>query len=114
MHALLGPGYWQRTPEPAYLAAIESTEDEMVSLPHTLALAEDHGWQVLDCHESTLAEWDDYERHYATRIREWCAAIPTDPDAAAFRARIYRWNAAYERWGRGTMGYALVLARRAD
>ena len=23
-------------------------------------------------------------------------------------------NAAYERWGRGTMGYALILARRGD
>lgn len=113
-HALLGPGYWQRTPDSAYLAAIESTEGEMLSLPHTLAVAEDHGWQVLACHESTLAEWDRYEHHYASRMREWCDAHPDDPDAAAFRARIDQWNSAYERWGRGTMGYALVLAKRAD
>ena len=113
-HALLGPGYWQRPPDPDYLAAIDSTADEMESLPLTLGVAEEHGWQVLACHESTRTEWDDYEHHYATRMRDWCAAHPADPDSPAFRARIDQWSAAYERWGHATMGYALILARRGE
>jgi cyclopropane fatty-acyl-phospholipid synthase-like methyltransferase len=112
--ALLGPGYWQRPPDAAYLAAIESAEDEMQSLAHTLGIAKDHHWQVLACHESTTAEWDEYESAYAANMRAWCDAHPEDPEAPAFRARIEDWNTAYERWGRGTMGYALVLARRGE
>jgi len=110
--ALLGPGYWRRPPEPAYLEAFGGREDEQHSLPETLAIAEDAGWQVIACHESTPAEWDDYEGAYAARVRAWCDRHPDDPAAAEHRARIERWADAYAQWGRDTMGYALVLARR--
>ncbi len=112
--ALLGPGYWRQAPAPAYLAAIDSQEGEQQSLPLTLSAAEDAGWQVLDCRESTTDEWDDYEHAYAAHMRAWCDSHPDDFDSPAFRERIERWAAAYQRWGRGTMGYALVLVKRAD
>jgi len=110
--ALLGPGYWKRPPDPAYLAAFGGRADEQHSLPETLALAEASGWQVIACHESTPAEWDDYEGAYAAAVRAWCDRHPDDPVAAEHRARIARWADAYDRWGRDTMGFALVLARR--
>ncbi len=110
--ALLGPGYWKRVPHPDYLAAFGGSEDEQHPLPTTLSLAEDAGWQVVACHESSLAEWDEYEHGYAARVREWCDANPRDPDASAFRERVETWAAAYARWGRDTMGYALLLLRR--
>jgi len=111
--ALLGPGHWKLSPEPGYLAAIRATADEQDTLPATLAAATEAGWTVEACHESTAADWDDYEHAYAANVRRWCDAHPADPDAAPFRERIERWSAAYERWGRDTMGYALVLLRRA-
>ena len=49
---------------------------------------------------------------YAANMRAWCGANAADPDAHVFRERIETWSRAYERWGRGTMGYALVLLRR--
>lgn len=112
--AILGPGYWQRPPAPQYLAAFGGEEGEQQSLPLTLSAAEDAGWQVLVCHESSDEEWDDYEQGYAARVREWCDAHPGDPDTPGFRERIERWNAAYRRWGRTTMGYALLLLRRSS
>ena len=112
--ALVGPGYWQRPPAPEYLASFGGEEGEQQSLPLTLAAAEDAGWQVLGCHEASDAEWEDYEQSYATRVREWCDAHPGDPDTREFRERIEQWNAAYRRWGRTTMGYALLLLRRGD
>ena len=112
--ALVGPGYWQRTPDAEYLAAFGGEEGEQESLPRTLSAAEDAGWQVLACHESTAAEWDDYEHTYAANVRTWCDVHPDDPDAAVFRKRIDTWAAAYERWGHDTMGYALVLLKRGD
>jgi SAM-dependent methyltransferase len=111
-HALLGPGYWRQTPAPEYLASTGIGADEMEPLADLLARAELAGWRRLAVHESTPAEWDDYERGYAASVRSWCDANARDPDAAAFRARIDRWVDAYERWGRDTMGYALALLRR--
>jgi SAM-dependent methyltransferase len=110
--ALLGPGYWKRPPDPAYLGTFGGREDEQHPLRETLALAEEAGWQVLACHESTPDEWDDYEGSYAAAVRAWCDSNPGDPAAAEHRARIARWADGYARWGRDTMGFALVLARR--
>lgn len=112
--ALMGPGYWQQSPHPDYLAAFGGREDEQHSLLATLAMARDTGWRVEACHESTTAEWDDYEHAYAANLRAWCDAHPDDADAGAFRERIETWARAHEKWGRGTMGYALVLLRRGQ
>ena len=112
--ALLGPGYWQRPPHPDDLAAFGGAADELHSLPETLAFAERAGWRVIAHHASTMDEWDGYEHGYAASMRAWCDANGGDPDAASFRERIERWADAYARWGRDTMGYALVLLRRGS
>jgi hypothetical protein len=110
--ALLAPGYWKRAPDPAYLSALGGSEDQLQSLLATSATARSHGWLVLACHESTLAEWDAYEHAYAANVRTWCRANPTDPEAPGFSARIDKWAAAYRTWGRDTLGYALMLLQR--
>lgn len=111
--AIVGTGFWQRTPDPEYLAAFGGSADEMASLDETAALARATGWEVLTRHASTHEEWDDYEHGYAARVREWIAAHPEDPDAPRFARRIESWAGAYERWGRETMGYVtLVLEKR--
>jgi hypothetical protein len=38
---------------------------------------------------------------------------PNPAFAADARERIERWAGAYARWGRDTMGYALIVLRRA-
>jgi SAM-dependent methyltransferase len=111
--ALFGCGYWRRKPAREYLDAFGGSEDELRMLEDTLALPASHGWTVTAHHESTVQEWDDYESGYAGNIRDWLAANASDPEAEAFRGRIESWNAAYERWGRETMGFVtLVLKRR--
>jgi SAM-dependent methyltransferase len=110
--AMMAPTYWQRAPHPDYLAAIEADEGEARSLASTIATAESANWHVLACHESTVEEWDDYEHTYAANMRAWCDANPDDPEAAGFRKRIDDWAAAYAKWGRETMGYALLLMQR--
>jgi len=109
---LLGPGYWKQRPVREYLAAIDGEEGEQSSLDVTLSAAVAAGWNVVAVHESTLEEWDEYEHSYAASMQAWCDANSDDRDARAFRARIDQWTAAYEKWGRDTMGYALVLMRR--
>lgn len=110
--AIVGTGYWRRTPDPEYLAAFGGSADEMTTLEETAALAEANGWRITARHASTLEEWDDYEHGYAARVREWVAAHPEDPDAPQFARRIESWSGAYERWGRDTMGYVTFVLGR--
>jgi len=111
-HALLAPAYWKRPPAREYLEFLGAAPETMHSLPDTIARAEAAGWRVTAAHGSTPAEWDDYEHAYAASVRAWCDAHPEDADAAGFEQRIERWVDAYERWGRATMGYALLLLER--
>jgi len=111
-HALAGPGYWRQYPAREYLDSTGIPSDAMEPLDDLLEGVKQGGWRLLAVHESTQAEWDEYEHAYAANIRGWCDANPRDPDAPAFRARIDRWADAYKRWGRDTMGYALLLLQR--
>jgi hypothetical protein len=109
---LAGVGYWRQPPAPEYLAAFGGSADELAPLAGTVAAAEAAGWRVVVRHESTLAEWDDYEHGYAAAMRRWLETHADDPDAPAFRARVENWARAYERWGRTTMGFVTLLLAR--
>ena len=54
-------------------------------------------------------EWDHFEgRFWCSRLR---AEVGTAPDAKRVekRQRALRWQDAYLRWGRDTLGFALYL-----
>lgn len=110
--ALFGAGYWRKPPEREYLESFGGRADELRTLDETVALPAAAGWTVVARRASTGAEWDDYEGAYSRNVLDWVAAHPDDPDAEPFRRRIGTWNGAYERWGRGTMGFVTLLMRR--
>ena len=111
--ALLGPGYWKQPPHADYLAAFGRPRAGPTLAPrHDRDGEGQRGWQLVACHESTLPEWDAYEHAYAANVLAWCSANPDDTDAKPFAERIARWSAAYDHWGRHTMGYALMLLHR--
>lgn len=110
--ALFGQGYWRQPPAPEYLAAFGGSADELSSLEETKRQAFDAAWNVVATIESTPEDWDAYELAYAASMRRWLKARPEDPDAGAFAERIEKWHAAYQQWGRHTMGFTLMLLRR--
>ena len=60
---------------------------------------------------TSRAAWDLYEGTYAANVERFAAAHPDDPDAPAMLARIRPWREGYLRWGRTTLGFALLLWR---
>ncbi len=78
--ALVGDGYWQRDPDPAYLDVLGATPDE---LPHLTNLCE-RVPRIAYLTTSTTTEWDHYEGLYRSTILAWLADNPTDPDAEEF------------------------------
>lgn len=110
--AIFGHGYWKQAPAPEYLAAFGGSEDEMADLESTKQTAREAAWTVVASHESSTAEWDEYELAYAAAVRRWLQARPHDEDVGTFRDRIETWHDAYQRWGRHTMGFTMLLLRR--
>jgi len=109
---LLGHGYWQREPDPDYLAGFGGTRDELGTereLRETLIGA---GYEPLESAISAGDEWDAYEGAYSANIERFFTEHPDDPDREAFLERSRNWYALYRRWGRDTMGFAIHRARR--
>jgi cyclopropane fatty-acyl-phospholipid synthase-like methyltransferase len=115
-HVLLGDGFWAREPPGAYLEALGgATRDELPDGLAALARAgEPHGLRAVHVREASQADWDRYEWTLIANGERFLQAHPDAPDGPALREHV---DAARDRvlgpGGRGTMGFALVLLRRA-
>ena len=107
---LLGDGIWDTAPTPAALDALDTTADEFPGLAGLVALAADHGYEVVHGHVSTLEEWDEYEWSWTGSLTDWALA-PGRPVAdraqALESAQSHRdaWLGGY----RGVLGFATLV-----
>ena len=107
--ALVGEGFWRRTPTPGYLAVLGgATEDELPHHDGLLAGARAAGWEVEDERVASDADWARYEETLIANGERYLAKH----DAPALRAWV---DAAQARWnhpdGRDTLGFALLTLR---
>ncbi|MEV4354057.1 class I SAM-dependent methyltransferase [Nonomuraea sp. NPDC049625] len=105
--ALIGEGFWERTPAPEVVEAIGAYP----GLAGTVAAAESEGWLAVYGHVSTLAEWDEYEWSWTGTLARWAAANPgPDGDQALAVAREHRelWLNGY----REALGFVTLLLQR--
>lgn len=109
---LIGEGYWQREPDPAYLAETGIPRSEMSSHADNVALARELGWDYLMAYTASPEEWDSFEGRYHLAVREYLRAHPDDPAVASLDQAITRWHGAYLRYGRETLGFGSYLLRK--
>lgn len=107
--ALVGEGFWRRTPSEGYLAALGGASvNELPYHDGLLAGAREAGWEVEDERIASDADWARYEETLIANGERYLA----EHDAPAVR----RWvEAAKARWnrpdGRDTLGFALLTLR---
>lgn len=103
---LLGEGYWRHEPDADYLAAFGGKRDELLPLDMTISLA----WtRRLALKETFIASESDFLR-YETAHAKAIAAHGDD----AMKTRSRAWQAAFEKWGRTTMGFALFVFEKRE
>ncbi|QFZ19256.1 SAM-dependent methyltransferase [Saccharothrix syringae] len=108
---VLGDCFWEREPDPAVRAEMESGPQRYADLPTTVSHVVDDGWTPVHGHVSTLAEWDEYEWSWVGSLNRWALDHPGHPDRdqALRRAAAHRetWLGGY----RGVLGFVLLVLR---
>lgn len=107
--ALVGEGYWKRKPDAEYLALLEAQESDFTDLVGLATRARDAGYSLRWSEVADEAEWDAYEVAYAENVVRFVSEHHDDSDAVKMTARIRRWHDGYRRWGRETLGFALLV-----
>jgi cyclopropane fatty-acyl-phospholipid synthase-like methyltransferase len=109
---IVGEPYWRQEPSEDYLEASGIAKENFGSHFSNAEAGERRGLDLLHAIVSSKDDWDRYEglQWYATA--EYARTHPDDPDLAAVVERVKKAKAAYLRWGRDTLGWAIYMFRR--
>lgn len=111
---IVGDGIWERSPDPAYLAALGMTADQVRDLEGTRELVSSLGFGIVDQQLATLDDWDRYESSYHDSVLAWASSCPDPQQARAYRERADAWFDLFLAHGRGTLGFAAFKLRVLD
>lgn len=106
---VLGEGYWRREPDPEYLASFGGTRDEATELATLALLGAEVGMHAEHVVVASEDDFDRYEWAHARGVEAFAREQPLDPDAWVFLARSRKWRESYLRWGRSTLGFAVIV-----
>jgi SAM-dependent methyltransferase len=106
-----GEPYWLQEPSEDYLEASGVARGDFASHASNAEAGERRGLDLIHTIVSGQDDWDRYEglQWYATD--EYARTHPHDPDLAEVLERVGKARAAYLRWGRDTLGWAIYLFR---
>jgi SAM-dependent methyltransferase len=108
---IVGEPYWRQEPSGDYLEACGCAREDFGSHSSNAETGERLGLDLVHTIVSSPDDWDRYEglQWYATD--EYARARPDDPDVAEIVERVSKAKAAYLRWGRETVGWAIYMFR---
>lgn len=106
---IYGEGIWISNPTPAATNPLSGRDDEFIFLPELLDIAHGCGFVVMDAHQATLDEWDQFEFGCTAAYSRWLVEHDNDhPDADEVRSRLASKRDAYLRGYRNTLGMAYL------
>ncbi len=109
---IVGEGFWETTPTPQALAALDAKPSHFTDLPGLIDTAAAAGWHPVHAHVSDAAEWDDYEWSWTGSLLEWALENPGHPDAPEALRTAQEHRTQWLRGYRGILGFATLVLRR--
>lgn len=107
---LIGDGYWKQEPAQEYLAALETTRDELQTHRENVETGISLDLVPLYATVCSEDEWDRFE--WLNMHERYARHSSDDPALPAVIARIHAWRDIYMRWGRDTLGFGLYLFQK--
>jgi len=108
---IVGEPYWRQEPSVEYLEALECAREDFGSHSSNAQAGERLGAELVHTIVSSKDDWDRYEGLQWFATAEYARAHPNDPDVAEVLERVSKERAAYLRWGRDTLGWAIYVFR---
>jgi ubiquinone/menaquinone biosynthesis C-methylase UbiE len=108
-YLLLAEGFWKKSPEQGYLDFLGTDSTEFSTLDGLIDKAEESELIPLYSCVSSNDDFDYYEGLYKLSMEKYLKENPSDPDSQWMKEKIRKWNHAYYKWGRDTLGFALIL-----
>jgi SAM-dependent methyltransferase len=106
---IYGEAIWTSEPTSAAIAPLAGRNDEFVRLPELLAMARSGGFAVMQVHQASLQEWDEFESGFSARYARWLKDHSTDhADAREVAERAEKQSRAYFSGYRGVLGMAYL------
>lgn len=109
---VVGEPYWRQEPVGAYLEAIGDERGTYGTYFENVEVGQEHGLEVVYTLVSSQDDWDKYEGLQWYAAEEWASEHPEDPDVEDVLKRVREDKAAYLRWGRETLGWAIYVFKK--
>jgi len=106
---LIADGFWARSPDPEYLSFLGDNPGIEKTHAENIAAAQAMGLIPLYAAQSSPEEWDHFEWSHTLAAERAAMAHPDDTALLQQQQHRRRWQAAYEKWGRDTMGFGFYL-----
>jgi SAM-dependent methyltransferase len=108
---IAGEPYWRKEPSGEYLEALGCGREDFGSHFSNAEAGELLGMELVHTIVSGENDWDGYEGLQWFTADEFARTHPDDPDLAELAERVSKAKAAYLRWGRDTLGWAIYVFR---
>jgi hypothetical protein len=109
---VVGEPYWRQEPAKEYLEAIEQEHSSFGTHYENASAGDELGLELAYTLVSSQDDWDIYEGLQWYAAQKWARENPDDPDVAEVLKRVRKNKAAYLRWGRETLGWAIYVFRK--
>lgn len=117
---MVAPGGWVITGEPYWLQEPCEEHLKVLGLPKeafgthldNVEAGEERGLDLVHTLVSNVDDWDRYEGLQWSAAVEYALSHPEDPDLPEIMRKVGEEKAAYLRWGRDTLGWAIYVFRR--
>ncbi len=109
---VVGEPYWRHEPEREYLAAIGQERSSFGTHNENAEAGREFGLELAYTLVSSQDDWDRYEGLQWYAAEEWAGGHAQDPDVEEVLKRVREGKAAYLRWGRETLGWAIYLFKK--
>ena len=107
-----GEPYWLQEPCEEYLKVLGLPKEAFGTHLGNVEAGEERGLDLVHTLVSNCDDWDRYEGLQWSALVEYARSHPEDPDLPEIVRRVGEEKAAYLRWGRDTLGWAIYVFRR--
>jgi SAM-dependent methyltransferase len=108
---IVGEPYWSREPSDEYLGALGLPKDAFGSHADNVEAGQQRGLDLVHTVVSSQDDWDRYEGLQWHAVADYARTNRDDPDLPELLERMAKQKAAYLKWGRDVLGWAIYVFR---